>query len=80
MVLLKYFERIEPSKEEKIQSVLPKPDGLLPVSMPCTAIEATNYNSSLMVRPLIFTECYCLQYKSPHLQYLLTEDFLFSYK
>ena len=26
MTLLKYFKHIEPSKEEKIQSVLPKPD------------------------------------------------------
>ena len=26
MALLKYFKRIEPSKEERIQSVLPKPD------------------------------------------------------
>jgi len=28
MALLKYFKRIEPSKEETIQGVLPKPDGL----------------------------------------------------
>jgi len=28
MTLLKYFKRIEPSKEEKIQGILPKPDGL----------------------------------------------------
>ena len=29
MTLLKYFNCIEPSKEERIQSVLPKPDGPL---------------------------------------------------
>jgi len=29
MVLLKYFKRIEPSREERIQGVLPKPDGPL---------------------------------------------------
>jgi len=28
MALLKYFKHIEPSKEERIQGVLPKPDGL----------------------------------------------------
>ena len=40
--ILKYFKRIEPSKEEKIQSVLPKPDGPLAFSMPSSAIEAAN--------------------------------------
>ena len=40
--LLKYFKRIEPSKEKKIQSVLPKPDGPLALSMPSSAIEAAN--------------------------------------
>jgi len=28
MALLKYFKRIKSSKEERIQGVLPKPDGL----------------------------------------------------
>jgi len=28
MALLKYFKHIKPSKEERIQGVLPKPDGL----------------------------------------------------
>ena len=42
MAHLKYFKRIEPSKEQKIQSVLPKPDGLLALSMPSSAIEAAN--------------------------------------
>jgi len=28
IALLKYFKHIEPSKEERIQGVLPKPDGL----------------------------------------------------
>ena len=40
--LLKYFKRIEPSKEERIQSVLPKPDGPLAHLMPSSAIEAAN--------------------------------------
>ena len=38
--LKKYFKRIEPSKEERIQSVLPKPDGPLVCLMPSSAIEA----------------------------------------
>jgi len=42
MALLKYFKRIEPSKEERIQSVLPKPDGPLARLMPSSAIEAAN--------------------------------------
>ena len=40
MALLKFFKRIKPSKEGKIQSVLPKLDGPLAVSMPSSAIEA----------------------------------------
>ena len=42
MVLLKYFNYIEPSKEKKIESALPRPDGPLALSMP----------SSPMARPL----------------------------
>ena len=43
MVFLKYFERIEPSKEEKIESVLPEPDRPLAHSMLSSArIEAAN--------------------------------------
>jgi len=42
MALLKYFKCIEPSKEERIQSVLPKPDGPLAHLMPSSAIEAAN--------------------------------------
>ena len=42
MVLLKYFKRIEPSKEKKIQSVLPKPDGSLAPLMPSSTIQAAN--------------------------------------
>ena len=37
MALLEYFKRIEPSKEERIQSILPKPD-----SYQISAIEAAN--------------------------------------
>ena len=37
-----YFNRIEPSKEERIQSVLPKPDGLLVCLIPCSTIESVN--------------------------------------
>jgi len=42
--LLKYFKRIELSKEERIQStsVLPKPNGPLARLMPSSAIEAAN--------------------------------------
>jgi len=42
MALLKYFKRIEPSQKERIQSVLPKPDGSLARLMPSLAIEAAN--------------------------------------
>ena len=42
MALLKYFKRIEPSKEERTQSVLPKPDSPLARLMPSSAIEAAN--------------------------------------
>ena len=42
MALLKYFKRIEPTKEERIQGVLPKPDGPLPCLMPSSAIESAN--------------------------------------
>jgi len=40
--LLKYFKRIKPSKEERIQSILPKPDGPLAHLMPNSTIEAAN--------------------------------------
>jgi len=42
MALLKYFKRIKLSQKERIQSVLPKPDGPLACLMPSLAIEATN--------------------------------------
>ena len=42
MALLKYFKHIEPSKEERIQSVLPKPDCPLARLMPSSAIETAN--------------------------------------
>ena len=42
MTVLKYFNHIEPSEEEKIQSVLLKPDGLLTFLMPSSAIETAN--------------------------------------
>ena len=42
MALLKYFKCIEPSKEEKIQSVLPKLNGPLIHLMPSSAMEAAN--------------------------------------
>jgi len=42
MALLKYFKHIEPSQKERIQSVLPKPDGPLARLIPRLAIEATN--------------------------------------
>ena len=39
MAVLKYFKHIEPSKEERIQSVLPKPDCPFVRLMPSSAIE-----------------------------------------
>ena len=42
IALLIYFKRIEPSKEERIQNVLPKPDCPLARLMPCSAIEIAN--------------------------------------
>ena len=42
MALLKYFKRIEPSKEERIKSVLPKPDGTLTCLRPSSAVEVAN--------------------------------------
>ena len=38
MTLLKYFNHIEPSKEERIQSALPKPDGPLVRLIPCSTL------------------------------------------
>jgi len=42
IALLKYFKHIKPSKEERIQGVLPKPDGPLALLMPSSAIEVAN--------------------------------------
>jgi len=42
MALLKYFKRAEPTKNEKIDSVLPKVDGPLGKLMPMSAIRAAN--------------------------------------
>ena len=42
MALMKYFKRIEPSREERIQSVLPKPYCPLARLMPGSAIETAN--------------------------------------
>ena len=42
MALLKYFKHIEPSKEERNQSVLPKPNCPLARLMPSSAIETAN--------------------------------------
>ena len=42
MAFLKYFNCIKPSKEERIQSVLLKPDGPLAQLIPSSAIEAVN--------------------------------------
>ena len=42
MKLLKYFNRIELSKEERNQSVLPKPDGPLVRLIPCSTTESAN--------------------------------------
>ena len=42
MTLLKYFKCVEPFNEERIQSVLPKPDCPLAGLMPSSAIETAN--------------------------------------
>ena len=42
MTLLKYFKHIEPFKQERVQSVLPKPDGSLAHLVPCSATETAN--------------------------------------
>ena len=42
MALLKYFRHMEPSKEEKIESVLPEPDGPLAHSVPSSVTETAN--------------------------------------
>ena len=42
MALLKYFKRIKPFKEERIQSFLPKPDSYLVHLMPSSAIVVAN--------------------------------------
>ena len=42
MILLKYFKRIEPCKEERIQSILPIPDCPLARLMPSSAIRVAN--------------------------------------
>ena len=42
MTLLKYFNCIELSKEERIQSILPKPDGSLVRLIPCSTAESDN--------------------------------------
>ena len=39
MISFKYFKHIKPSKEERIQSILPKPDGRLACLIPCSTIE-----------------------------------------
>jgi len=40
--LWKYFTTKEPTKEETVEAILPKPDGLLSTSMPSSAIAAAN--------------------------------------
>ena len=55
MTLLKYFNRIEPSKEERIQSVLPKPDGPLVLLIPCSTIESAN-SAIREFLPNVFTD------------------------
>ena len=40
--LWKYFTTKEPTKEEAVEAILPKPDGLLSTSMPSSAIAAAN--------------------------------------
>ena len=42
MALLKYFKKIEPSIDEQVESILPKPHGSLSLKMPSFSIEAAN--------------------------------------
>ena len=42
MALLKYFKKIEPSIDEQVESILPKPHGSLSLKMPSSSIEAAN--------------------------------------
>ena len=42
MALVKYFKRIEPSKEKRIQSTLPTPDCPLACLIPSSAMKAAN--------------------------------------
>jgi len=42
MALLKYFKRVEPKKNEKMDTVLPKVDGPLAKLMPMSSIQAVN--------------------------------------
>ena len=43
MALLKYFKRINTKKPEKIDEILPKPDGPLSTMMPMSSIESANF-------------------------------------
>ena len=42
MALLKYFRKIEPSIDEQVESILPKPHGSLSLMMPSSSIAAAN--------------------------------------
>ena len=42
ITLLKYFKCIEPSKEDRIQGILPKQDGSLAHLMPSLVIDTAN--------------------------------------
>ena len=42
MTLLKYFKHIDPSKEERIQSALPKPEGPITQLIPCSTVKSAN--------------------------------------
>ena len=42
MVLLKYFRKIEPSIDEQVESILPKPHSSLSLMMPSSSIAAAN--------------------------------------
>ena len=68
------------NKEEKIQSVLPKLDGLLALSMPSSAIEAAALVSHGQTFNFFQGVIACSIRKCPHCRCLVTEDSLFSYK
>ena len=87
MELLKYCKCIKPSKEERIQSVLPKLDGSLACLMPSSAIEAANSHSLIalyvkflaMALLMKIVQCHLKQYVE-HIKRLQTNLYSYSHR